>query len=285
MTVESEANDFRRILVALDASRGSLAALEEAASMASRLEAELRGLFIEDIDLLNLAALPFSREAPTLARVGRMLDTETVERELRCRAGQARRAIEQVAQSHHLRWSFRVARGRVETEISAAAQEVDLIAVGKGMRPMTLGVKWGQTARALTTSTARPILFAAAEAATPNTPIATWYDGTETSQHALAAAVRLARRDGRKLIVFLASTSAVGLAQLELSASKALPSIASPVSFRQVSPSNADELIRALRAERAGLFVIGAGSVDDKDNRNLGRLIEKCGSSILLLRH
>ena len=53
---------IRRILVALDASTHSLAALETAAGLAARLEAELVGLFVEDINLLRAAELPFARE-------------------------------------------------------------------------------------------------------------------------------------------------------------------------------------------------------------------------------
>lgn len=279
------ASDFRRILVALDASSGSLAALEEAAMLASRLEAELWGLFVEDIDLLNLAALPFSREAPALARVGRLLDPATVERELRCKAGQARRAIERVALSRRLRWSFRVARGRVESEIRTAAQEVDLIALGQCKRPLSRDAKWGQTARALAMSTVRPILFAAARAAPLEAPILTWYAGTAASRHSLSAATRLARRDGRKLVVFLGSSDPEERAQLELSASRTLPPMASPVAFRHAALTGIEELIRILRVEKFGLLVIDAGMLGDDADASLGRLIEGSGCSILLLRN
>jgi nucleotide-binding universal stress UspA family protein len=276
--------DFRRILVALDASSGSLAALEEAAQLASRLEAELSGLFIEDIDLLNLAALPFSREAPTLARTGRMLDPATIERELRCKAGQARRAMERIAQSRHLRWSFRVARGRVETEIKNAAQEVDLVAVGQGMRPLSRSVKWGQTARALAMSSTRPILFTASRAAPPDAPILTWYMGTEASRHALAAAARLAGRDGRKLVVFLNSSDPDELAKLELSASRVLPPIPSPVVYRHSAGADIDKLVRLQRVEHFGLFIVDATTLGGDIEGNLSRLVVECGCSILLLR-
>ncbi|MBK7177644.1 MAG: universal stress protein [Chloroflexi bacterium] len=53
---------IQRILVALDASPHSLAALEAAIDLAERLDAELQGLFVEDINLLRLAQLPFARE-------------------------------------------------------------------------------------------------------------------------------------------------------------------------------------------------------------------------------
>ena len=60
---DPRANDpSLRILVALDASPYSHAAIEVATILAADLRAELQALFIEDIDLLRLAALPFTRE-------------------------------------------------------------------------------------------------------------------------------------------------------------------------------------------------------------------------------
>ena len=50
----------RRILVALDASAHSHAALAAAVALAARLHAEIEGLFVEDINLLRLAELPFT---------------------------------------------------------------------------------------------------------------------------------------------------------------------------------------------------------------------------------
>ena len=66
---------IRRILVALDASRHSLAALEAAAELAARLKAELVGLFVEDIDLLRLAGLPFAREIRYPSAIIQQLDS------------------------------------------------------------------------------------------------------------------------------------------------------------------------------------------------------------------
>ena len=51
----------RRILVALDASTQSLAALRTAVTLAAELGAELEGLFVEDTNLMRMAMLPVAR--------------------------------------------------------------------------------------------------------------------------------------------------------------------------------------------------------------------------------
>ncbi len=58
---------FRRVVVAVDGSPTSLAAMEATGELASVWGAEMVGLFIEDTNLLRMASLPFAR-ASWLAR-------------------------------------------------------------------------------------------------------------------------------------------------------------------------------------------------------------------------
>ena len=57
----------RTILVALDASPGSMAALEAGARVAARLDAELVGLYVEDENLLKVGDLPIAVLVDTFA--------------------------------------------------------------------------------------------------------------------------------------------------------------------------------------------------------------------------
>ena len=59
---ENDTMQIKRIIVALDASAHSQAAMDAAASIAELLEAELIGVFVEDINLVRVAQLPFVRE-------------------------------------------------------------------------------------------------------------------------------------------------------------------------------------------------------------------------------
>ena len=108
---------IRRILVALDASPHSQAALEAASELADVLKAELVGIFVEDVNLLRLAGLPFAREVGYPSGTDRPLDSPSMERELRIQAEQARQTLAGVAVRRQIRWSFRVVRGQVATEL------------------------------------------------------------------------------------------------------------------------------------------------------------------------
>jgi nucleotide-binding universal stress UspA family protein len=61
---------IRKILVALDASLGSRAALRAAADLAAAMEAELSGVAVEDVELLRFAEAPAQLAA---ANSGRMM--------------------------------------------------------------------------------------------------------------------------------------------------------------------------------------------------------------------
>ena len=118
----------RRVILGFDAAAPlNRAALEAAALLAQRMEAELVGLFIENVDLLHLAALPFTREIDLLSATSRDLDTERMERALRALARDAQRMLASVAGRGTLRWSFRVTRGALAAELLAAAGEADLL--------------------------------------------------------------------------------------------------------------------------------------------------------------
>lgn len=117
----------RRIVVGLEALPRSRAALRAAADIAARTQAELFALFVEDSNLLEWAGLPFAREVGLASAVSRSLDPGSMERRLHALARQAEQSLIEIARGTSLRWSYRVARGALMTELLAAAAESDLV--------------------------------------------------------------------------------------------------------------------------------------------------------------
>jgi nucleotide-binding universal stress UspA family protein len=128
---ESHEAAVRRILVAIDSSPHGSVALEAAARLATELRAELHGLFIEDINLVRLAGLPFAREIDYSSGTSRPLDIETMEQALRARAEGVRLAIAEAAQRTSLHWSFRISRGNLAQTMLAETLEADLLLIGR----------------------------------------------------------------------------------------------------------------------------------------------------------
>jgi nucleotide-binding universal stress UspA family protein len=246
---------IRRILVALDASPHSLAALEAAAELAAGLKAELLGLFVEDINLLRLAELPFAREMGVFSTTRRRLDILEVERELRAQASRARRALAIAAGRAQVPWSFRVARGVIAAELLAAASEADLVILGK--------VGWSLTGRRHMGSTARAVLSQATcltlilqEGVRLSLPILVVYDGSTIAQKALSAAIRLVRGKNGYLTVLILADGPDAARELQTNVAKWLRERGLEARYRWLVGADVRHLPRIVDAEGCGMLVL-----------------------------
>lgn len=198
-----------RILVAVDTSRQSHRALEAAAELASVLDAELYGLFVEDDNLLRLCDLPFLREIGSFSAASRPLDGRAVQRELAQQAAGIRRTIAQTAINANVRWSFQVTRGEVVEELLVAAESAGLVTLGRVGR--SLGKRYGSTAQSVVRRSMRPVFLLGDGGL--RYPLTVLYTGSPASARALRLAVLLLQdRETELRILFLATS---GLAEDE----------------------------------------------------------------------
>jgi len=110
----------RRIVAALHPQAGAPADLDAIVELARSMDAELLGLFIEDIALLHFAALPFAREVCAASAVRREVDVAAMERSMRNRAEELRGELAAALGADPLPWSFRIARGTMSQQLLAA---------------------------------------------------------------------------------------------------------------------------------------------------------------------
>jgi nucleotide-binding universal stress UspA family protein len=197
----------KRVLVALDSLPGGRALLATAAELAARWDAELVGLFVEDIDLLNVAALPFCREFGIAHGEGRSLDRAAMVRALRMQAERVREAVASAAERTRVPYSFRVMRGRVEVELLEACREVDLVVIGRARSTSSRSVRLGATTRTVLSRGSCTVVVAR-ENAPVGRPVLAVFDGSAVSSRALAAAARLVEHDHRNLAVLVAAGTA-----------------------------------------------------------------------------
>jgi nucleotide-binding universal stress UspA family protein len=199
---------IQRILVALDSSAHSRAALVAAAKLAVQLEAHLMGVFVEDMNLLRLAQLPFAREIRYASATPQKLDQTGLGQQLRSQADHARDELRQIAERHALEWSFRVLRGLVAAELLTAATEADLLVLGRAGRQAAPRHWLGSTARTAVAQHQHPILLMPPSYDLSQPPLLL-YDGSAAAQRALLLAVTLAEKHGRLSILFLTSDATI----------------------------------------------------------------------------
>ena len=197
---------IHRILVALDTSAHSRAALAAAANLAAQLEAQLMGIFVEDLNLLRLAQLPFAHEIRYASAEPQKLDQTGLAQQLRSQAEHARQELRQTAEQYALDWSFRVLRGMVTAELLAAAAEADLLVLGRLGRAPRQGL--GSTAQTAVRQYQHPVLLMSANA-NLNRPPLLLYDGSASAQQALLLALAVAQGYGRLTILLLTTDTAL----------------------------------------------------------------------------
>lgn len=232
-----------RILVALDESPRSVAALSAATALAVELGAELAGLFIEDVDLQHLIGLPFAREFSLLSGTGRPLSQDELERTWRRDARALQRQLAEAAERKRLRWSFRVARGRGFAEVTTQAQAFDLVVLGKrtGIGIMTV-----------TQTTSR----LAAAPATRRGAVVVLLEDPAASANSLDLGARLARRNAAELVLLVSATSDEAYQAACAAAQKRLEERGIPGRCVWLHALDAASLVSATRREAAGCLVL-----------------------------
>jgi nucleotide-binding universal stress UspA family protein len=272
---------IRRILVALDASPHSLAALAAAAELAAAMQAELQGVFVEDINLLRLAELPFTGEIGLYSSRYRTLEPAQLERQLRAQAERLRRIMAQTADRQQLNWSFQVTRGVIATELLGAAAQADLVILGKrGLSPLTRQL--GSTARAILTQTAGPALVLQ-QGAQLKQPLLLVYDGSPSAQKALVTAAHLIREGRSPLIIFILADDQEQANQFINTVSTRLANRGLTARFRLLATSAVTRLARLLQTEPGGLLIWPADS-PTLAGEDLIALLDQLHIPLLLIR-
>lgn len=193
-----------RVLVALDSSPHSLAALRAGARLAALLQAELHGIFIEDDRLLRLCNSPFSREISVLTATVRPLESPNMERSLRVMAAELRQQLAYAAAETQVHWSFHVRRGTIEQELLREAQDVLMLTLGRANR--FTRSRLGTTARRLAGKALRPLLLLEQKQELRDT-LTLVYTGSASSQRALQLAAQLSNLTAHPLTVLLVTTA------------------------------------------------------------------------------
>ncbi|MFZ2467872.1 MAG: hypothetical protein WAW54_05710, partial [Parvibaculum sedimenti] len=146
-----------RIVVGLDTNTAAREALSLAARLAASVDARLKGVFVEDENLLSLCGLPFAREISFSGEV-RQIDHERMLRAIRAQAETARRVLQRIASETHVDWSFDIARGRPLASLAASVTSEDTLVIRS---PEGTAREVGRAVRSATHETKADVLLVA----------------------------------------------------------------------------------------------------------------------------
>lgn len=272
---------IRRILVALDASTHSLAALEAAAELAASMEAELLGLYVEDENLVHLAGLPFASEVRSHTATSRPVDSNEMEEALRLEASQAKRALEAAARKAKAQWSFQVVRGQVTASILAAALEADLLAMGRIGRPLSSRTHLGSSAREAMAKAGRSVLVLE-QGGHLHYPVLATFDGSPSSRQALKAAIQLTKTSGDYLNILLMGRPEEQK-EIQQEAESLLEEAGVQVRFHWLPEMTISRLAEMIETADDCVLVLG-GDNPLLEANNIQELLDKTDCPVMLVR-
>lgn len=272
----------RRILVALDASTQSLVALKTAVMLAAGLGADLEGLFVEDVNLVRVAALPIARRILYPSGDVEPLDRSLMERELRILARQAEEALATLAAHSGIRWTFRVVRGKVAVEILAAASGSDLLTVGRSGWSLAHRMQLGSTAQNAAINAPKALLLVNRPLAIDR-PVMVFFDRSPAAQQGLKTAAQLAFVFRSRLVVFLVDGTIQDTKPLKHHAAEIIKRNAIQAEFRPLCNTDVLYLADAVAAEAGGLLVLSR-RYERVPEDNIQRLVRLVSNPVLLIR-
>lgn len=241
MTSPEMAGPIRRILLAIDGSPHSLAAMQAAVDLSAGLDAELVAAFVEDLNLLRMAELPIASEVSRYTASIRRLQPERIRRQLKAQASRARAALARQARRQAVAWQFIVLQGDISLELLARAEGADLMILGKA--GWSKARRMGSTAR-LIVRRAPGFVMVIQQGVRWSKPVLLVYDGSEAAQRGLDVARVLSEQSGQTLSVMTVARDEVGAGRLQQSVVDALGRDAADVSFFKVLAARSVDLAR-----------------------------------------
>jgi nucleotide-binding universal stress UspA family protein len=273
--------EIKRILVALDASRHSRSALEAAIAMALRLQAELRGVFIEDPVVRRLAEADAGEEFGVYSGLRRSLDQRELSRQLRGQAGKVRRYFRFTTEQADIRCTYREVQGRVSEQVLSEAADCDVVILGKEAWSAVETGRLGPEVREVLSRLGSSALILRA-GTHPRLPLLVIYDGSDQGDLALASARALAEGEKDRVVsVLLLAEDASSARSLRGRAEERLGPGEFEVSYRRMSAGNLNRLPALVNREGYHLVVIPDLRMDQE---KMIDLLEDIKRPVLLIR-
>lgn len=123
------------IVVTIDIDGFPAPALELAVDLALEQQTGLHGLFIEDLDLVHVAGLPFTREVSLIGASPRTLDYQRLLRRLNASSRQFRQSLAHQAERVSVSWSYSRVRGRKRSLEFGELAAAEFLIIGQTAAP------------------------------------------------------------------------------------------------------------------------------------------------------
>lgn len=264
-----------RVVVWLDPTAPQEAALPALAGLGAA--AEILGLFVEDLDLLDLSRLSVAREITYEGAPARQLEQSRTEQQFRAHGARMRALFETAARKICSRCSFRVARGVLRAELLKAAADYDTLVLTHSRQQFGPRLTIRTQLDELLTGGPRTLVIVQERWQTGRR-IAVLYDDSPASNLALQTAGAIARTESVGLSIWLPADHA---GELEARVADEIGDLVD-VSFRSID-SGDDALVRASDADNARVLILPAHEPAET-RQTVSELLDRANCSVIVVR-
>ncbi|MDZ7719270.1 MAG: universal stress protein [Balneolaceae bacterium] len=244
----------REILVAVDTSKHSQAALEAAALLARILEAKIQGFFVYDEIWNRVSRLPSISVVNSLTGQISPFEDQTMENQVSVLENRLRKKLENISRRHKITYSWNSTRGKVEEEILEAAKNSDLITIGlKGASARRKVL--GSSARRIIQQADKPILILK-EGLHLGRKITAVYDGSEESYRAVQAALNIAERNESTITILMVNNNSELHSERNKEIEKLLRNSPVYAKVELLDQPNASRFLNSVNQQKSGLLIL-----------------------------
>lgn len=283
MTTTDDDNKFGRVFVILDVTSNHLPALESAAALASRFDAQLVGLFVEGDEIERLEQNPVARAIDLPTGVNRHIERGSLRRSSRAMARRMQRRLGQLAQRYRVEVNFELMRGDVASQLGGVSQRNDLLVVDSSGRSVTRHVRMTSRGHAMGCRLPGPVMFVGTGRPRLNS-VALLYDGSPRAVRGLQTALQLGANQPVMLTILLAGDSAGEIDDLKQDVARRIGEYGVPIRphIRRITCCDTDEIARVCSNVHAN-FVILPASEDYPADEDIDELMERLDAPVLVL--
>lgn len=275
-------NSIERIVIGLDASGSCKKALNSAVGLAAALGVEVEGIFVEDENLINFSALPFSTVQGPISGQQVKLDEAEIERRMRASAKQARELLTEAATENGVTWSFQVLRGLVVDTLLAQTQPGDILILGRSGMSARRRLRGGSLARSLACK-ASLVFIQHEKPRSPDAPVVVIALARNRAFPLLSIAAAVASAQKRPLLVLVPPSDKSD--HFIKKGRNLLEDFALDKVHWLVTKSGGPKplLTEAIQASKGGILAFDADNKLMNDER-IGELVDTSGCSLLIHR-
>lgn len=272
---------IREILVALDSSSHSRAALEAAAALARTMEASIHGLFVEDDNWHRISKLPSVSEVNELTGDINPLAEQKIDKEIKLLENRIQKQLRLISRLNEIKHSWKTTRGSVEEKVLEAARETDLITIGMKGHSYSKSKRLGRTAKKIIEKSKKPVLILQ-EGLTLGDTVITVFDASTDSRKTVRFALTIAEKNESELFVMIVSNDNDSSKERFRELKKHLTNISVKADVKLLQQSNIWEFMYAVNNHKGGLLILPRDQPFMK-NRSLDLLLNHIGCPILLM--